>query len=389
MITPFELRATDDQLTDLRDRLHRTRWPEPATTAGWEQGPPLDRVRALCAYWADGYDWRATEHRLGRLPQFRTEIDGLGIHFVHARSADPDATPLILTHGWPGSIVEFARVVEPLTADFHVVCPSLPGYGFSDKPTTAGWTVERIARTWTTLMGRLGYDRFAASGHDWGTSVSTSIAQQFPESVIGLHLTPPLVAPDPATLDDLTPGERAALDDLETAGQDGDAYSLQQTTRPQTIGYALVDSPAALCAWIIEKFEAWTDGNPLTDDDLLDNLMFYWLPGTGASAARLYRESFRDVQARFRIGTTDEITVPTGCTIFPRENPRPSRRWAQKRFTDIRYWSEPARGGHFAAFEQPDLFVEEVRACFRALRNPALRSSSSEPASADEAPPAA
>ncbi|WP_212999415.1 epoxide hydrolase family protein [Winogradskya consettensis] len=368
MITPFTIRAGDDELADLRERLRRTRWPEPATVEGRAQGVPLERMRSLCAYWADGYDWRATEARLNELPQFRTEIDGLGIHFVHAPSPDPDATPLILTHGWPGSIVEFARVVAPLTRDFHVVCPSLPGYGFSDKPATTGWTVERIARAWITLMTRLGYDRFGAAGHDWGTSISTSIAQQAPGRVIGLHLVPPLVAPDPATSGELTAAEQAALDDLETAGQDGDAYSLQQTTRPQTIGYALTDSPAALCAWIVEKFEAWTDGDRLTDDDLLDNLMLYWLPGTGASAARLYAESFRDVQARFRVGTSDEIAVPTGCTIFPKENPRPSRRWAQRRFTDIRYWSEPERGGHFAAFEQPQLFVEEIRACFRALR---------------------
>lgn len=372
--TPFEIRADEAALQDLRDRLRRTRWPEPATAPGWAQGVPLDHVRDLCAYWADGYDWRATEARLNKLPQFRMEIDGLGLHFVHARSPHPQATPLVLTHGWPGSIVEFARVVEPLTrppdpADaFHVVCPSLPGYGFSDRPATTGWTVEHIADAWATLMTRLGYERFAAGGHDWGTSISTALAQRHRDRVLGIHLVPPLVAPDPATSGDLTAAERAALHDLETAGRDGDGYSLQQSTRPQTIGYALVDSPAALCAWIAEKFHAWTDGDAIGRDDLLDNLMLYWLPATGASAARLYWESFRDVQARFREGTTDEVAVPTGCTIFPKENPRPSRRWAEKRFTDIRYWSEPARGGHFGAFEQPALFVEEVRACFRALR---------------------
>jgi len=371
--TPFRIHADEAELRDLRDRLRRTRWPEPATAAGWAQGAPLDYVRDLCAYWADGYDWRATEARLNRLPQFRMEVDGLGLHYVHARSPHPEATPLVLTHGWPGSIVEFARVVEPLTrppdpADaFHVVCPSLPGYGFSDRPATTGWTVERIADAWAQLMARLGYDRFAAGGHDWGTSISTALAQRHPVRVLGIHLTPPLAAPDPATLGDLTEPERAALHDLETAGRDGDGYSFEQSTRPQTIGYALVDSPAALCAWIVEKFHAWTDGDPLSRDDLLDNLMLYWLPATGASAARLYWESFRDVQARFRTGTTDQVTVPTGATIFPKENPRPSRRWAARRFTDIRYWSEPGTGGHFGAFEQPELYVQEVRACFRAL----------------------
>ena len=383
MITPFEIRAGDDVLADLRERLRRTRWPEPATTGGWAQGVPLAELRALCAYWADGYDWRAAETRLNRMPQFRTVVDGLGIHFVHARSPHPGAVPLILTHGWPGSIVEFAKVIGPLTdpvahggetADaFHVVCPSLPGYGFSDRPAERGWTVERTASAWAQLMERLGYARFVAAGHDWGTSISTSIAQQHPERVIGIHLIPPLVAPDPATLGALTEAERAALHDLEASGESGDGYSLEQSTRPQTIGYGLVDSPAALAAWIIEKFQSWTDSGGdlstiLTRDELLDNLMLYWLPGTGASAARLYWESFRAVQARFRVGTTDVVEVPTACSIFPKENPRPSRRWAQRRFTDIRYWGEPDRGGHFAAFEQPALFVAELRAGSQALR---------------------
>ncbi len=316
------------------------------------------------------------------MPQFRTAVDGLGVHFVHARSPHPEAVPLLLTHGWPGSIVEFAKVIGPLTdpvahrgaaADaFHVVCPSLPGYGFSDRPAEPGWTVERTASAWARLMERLGYPRFVAAGHDWGTSISTSIAQQHPGKVIGIHLVPPLVAPDPATFDTLTEAEQAALHDLEVSGEDGDGYSPEQSTRPQTIGYGLVDSPAALAAWIIEKFQAWTDcdghlSTILTRDELLDNLMLYWLPGTGASAARLYWESFRAVQARFRAGTTDVVEVPTACSIFPRENPRPSPRWARKRFTDIRYWGEPARGGHFAAFEQPALFVAELRAGLQAL----------------------
>jgi pimeloyl-ACP methyl ester carboxylesterase len=383
MIEPFEVRAGADVRDDLRARLRRTRWPEAATAAGWTQGVPLDELRELCRYWAEEYDWAAAMARLNLFPQFRTEIDGLGVHFLHVRSPNPDAVPLVLTHGWPGSVVEFAKVIGPLTdpaahggdaADaFHDVCPSLPGYGFSDRPERTGWTIERIARAWTELMSRLGYDRFAAQGHDWGTSVSTSIAQQAPGRTIGIHLMPPLVAPDPATFDDLTDAEQAAIDALESSAGSGDGYSHEQSTRPQTIGYALVDSPAALCAWIIEKFQAWTDNDGdlssiLTRDELLDNLMLYWLPGTGASAARLYWESFNEVRAWFHTATTDTVDVPTGCTIFPKENPRPSRRWAERRFTDIRYWSEPARGGHFAAFEQPGIFVAEVRACFRALR---------------------
>jgi pimeloyl-ACP methyl ester carboxylesterase len=374
-VEPFRLNVPEAALADLRDRLARTRWPEAETVDDWSQGPPLTYVQELCRYWADGYDWRAAEARLNGFPQFRTELGGLGVHFLHVRSADPDAFPLVLTHGWPGSVVEFLKVIGPLTngpEPFHLVVPSLPGYGFSDRPARRGWTVERIADAWAELMARLGYSRYGAAGSDWGTTVSTRLGLQAPEHVAGIHVVPPLVAPDPATFDDLTPGERAAVADLDR-GDDGDGYSHEQATRPQTIGYGLVDSPALLCAWIVEKFAAWTDsgGRPesvLTRDELLDNLMLYWLPGTGASAARLYWESFRGVQEIFRGRLTDVVDVPAGCSVFPRENPRPSRRWAERRFRDIRYWGEPARGGHFAAFEQPDLFVGELRAFFRLVR---------------------
>ena len=368
-VEPFQLRVDAAELDDLRDRLRRTRWPEASTAPGWEQGPPLAFIRELCRYWAEEYDWRATEARLARIPQFRTRIDGLGVHFWHVRSPRPEAIPLVMTHGWPGSVIEFEKVIGPLSDDFHLVCPSLPGYGFSDRPEEPGWGVERVADAWVELMGRIGYERFIAQGHDWGTSVSTEIGKRHPERVIGLHLMPPLVPPDPLTAGDRSPEERAAAAALTSAGT-GDGYSHEQSTRPQTIGYGLVDSPVLLCAWIIEKFQAWTDGDlagVLTRDELLDNVMHYWLPGTGASAARLYWESFGDVEARFRGAVTDVVAVPTGCSIFPRENPRPSRRWAERRFTDIRYWHHPPRGGHFAAFEQPDLFVDEVRACARAL----------------------
>jgi pimeloyl-ACP methyl ester carboxylesterase len=350
----------------------------------WSQGVPLAYVQDLCRYWARHYDWRATEARLNGLGQFRTGIDGLGIHLLHVRSPHADALPLVLTHGWPGSVVEFLKVIGPLTdppahggdaADaFHVVCPSLPGYGFSDKPAGPGWKVERIADAWAQLMPRLGYARYGAQGGDWGTSITTSLGQRHPEALVGIHVIPPLVAPDPATSDNLTPAEQAALADLDDAKRWESGYAEQQATRPQTVGYGLVDSPAALCAWIVEKFRAWTDGdghpeNALTRDEMLDDLMLYWLPGTGASAARLYWESFREVNERFSgDAVTDTVDVPTGCSIFPKEMPRPSRRWAERRFTDIRHWNELGRGGHFAAFEQPELFVDEVRSFFRLVR---------------------
>ncbi len=317
------------------------------------------------------------------MPQFRAQIDGLGIHFLHARSPEPAATPLVMTHGWPGSVVEFLDVIGPLTdpaahggdpADaFDVVCPAPPGYGFSDKPAETGWGVQRIARAWCELMSQLGYERFGAQGSDWGTSISTSIGQQAPDRVIGLHLTPPLAPPDPATLDDLTASERAALDALAHSERVDSGYSREHATRPQTIGYALVDSPVALCAWIVEKLWGWTDhdgdlGTALSRDQVLDNVMLYWLPRAGASSARLYWESMAQVNEWISGSVADTVGVPVAGTVFPRELQRPSRRWAQRRFTDIRYWSEPDRGGHFAAFEQPERFVAEVRAAFRALR---------------------
>jgi epoxide hydrolase len=382
-VAPFRIDIPQDTLDDLRARLAGTRWPEAETVADWSQGVPLGYLRELCRHWADGYDWRATEARLNRLPQFRTQIDGLGIHLLHVRSPHPDALPLVMTHGWPGSVVEFLKVIEPLTDPtahggdvgdaFHLVIPSLPGYGFSDRPTQPGWGVERIAGAWAELMARLGYRRYGAQGGDWGTSVSTAIAQLDPEHVAGIHLNPPLAPPDPATLDDLTDRERAALASLEQAAEWESGYSQEHATRPQTIGYALVDSPAALCAWIVEKFWAWTDHDGrlesvLTRDELLDNVMLYWLPGTGASSARLYWESIRQVNRWISGPVTDTVAVPTGCSIFPKELQRPSRRWAARRFLDIRWWNEPDRGGHFAAFEQPELFVNEVRAFFRLVR---------------------
>jgi epoxide hydrolase len=375
-VTPFRIDIPEADLDDLRGRLRRTRWPEPETVDDWSQGIPLGYVQALCDYWAEEYDWPATQARLNAFPQFRTELDGLGIHFLHVRSPEPDALPLIMTHGWPGSIVEFHKVIEPLTdpashggdpADaFHVVCPSLPGYAFSDKPARAGWGVERIAAAWAQLMPRLGYQRYGAQGGDWGASVTTCIGQQDVDHLAGIHLNMPIALPDPATMEDLTEKEQATIASFSHYDRWDSGYSKQQSTRPQTLGYGLVDSPAGQAAWIIEKFWSWTDcdgdpANVLTRDEMLDNVMLYWLSGTGASSARLYWESFHHFN-------TDPVTAPTGCSIFPKEILRTSRRWAEKRFIDLRYWNELEKGGHFAAFEQPEAFVNELRACFRQMR---------------------
>ncbi len=382
-VTAFTPRVPDEALVDLHRRLDATRWPDAETVDDWSQGVPLAYLRDLVAHWRHRYDWRATEARLSALPQVRVDVDGLGIHALHVRSPHPDALPLVLTHGWPGSFLEFEDVVGPLAdpsidggdpADaFHVVCPSLPGYGFSDRPAATGWGIERIAAAWDTVMGRLGYDRYGAAGSDWGTSVSTLLGARVPERVVGIHLVPPLVAPDPATFDDLTERERAALDDLARSERWESGYALQQATRPQTLGYALADSPVGQCAWIVEKLRAWSDndGRPedaIARDRILDLVTLYWLTGTATSSARLYRESFATVQGWFTVDVPDVVDVPTGCSIFPKEMPRPSRRWAERRFPDIRHWHELDRGGHFAALEQPAVFVDELRSFFRLVR---------------------
>jgi len=373
-VTPFRVGVPDSALADLRDRLRRTRWPETETVADWSQGTPLAYVRELCRYWGQEYDWDAAQARLNAFPQFLTGIDGLDIHFIHVRSPHPDATPLVMTHGWPGSVVEFRKVIEPLTdpvafggsaADaFHVVCPTLPGYGFSGKPTTPGWGAERIADAWDQLMTRLGYPRYGAQGGDWGSLVTMAIGRRHLSRVLGVHLNMVVAAPDRAG--ELTEREQAALAALQRHRAQGSGYAAIQSTRPQTIGYGLVDSPAALCAWIVEKFQAWSDcdgdpANVFSRDEMLDNIMLYWLPGTGASAARLYWESFARRSA-------DPVLAPAGCSVFPKEIYRPSRRWAEPLFADLRYWNEPDKGGHFAALEQPAAFVDEVRSAFRSFR---------------------
>jgi epoxide hydrolase len=383
-IEPFVIGVEAAALDELRQRLRGARWPERETVGDWSQGVPRGYLQDLCGYWAKGYDWRATQARLNQIPQFTTEIDGLDIHSLHVRSPHPDAVPLVMTHGWPGSFLEFERALGPLTdpaahggdpADaFDVVVPSLPGYGFSGKPSAAGWDIHRIARAWAELMARLGYGRFLAMGSDWGTSVSTSLALQRPGRLLGIHLVPPLAPPDRAA-GDLTDDERAALADLDQRSRTGSGYSAVQGTRPQTIGYSLADSPVGLCAWIVEKVWAWADhpgdlGQVLSADQILDNITLYWLTGTGASSARLYWESIAQVTQWFTTAASDIITVPAGCSVFPKEVPRPSRRWAQRRFANIVYWNQPARGGHFAAWEQPSLFTGEVRAVARSCARP-------------------
>lgn len=374
-IKPFRISVGDDVLADLKSRLQKTRWPEAELVNDWSQGTPLTWIKEVCQYWADGYDWRSREARLNRFSQFTSEIDGLDIHFLHVRSPHPEAMPLIITHGWPGSIVEFHKVIEPLTNPtahgggrgdaFHVVCPSLPGFGFSAKPTTIGWDVDRIASAWATLMDRLGYARYGAQGGDWGSVITTSLGARDTSHCAGIHITLAMAA-RPKVEGQPTPEEARALQGIKHYTDWESGYSKQQSTRPQTLGYALSDSPAGQAAWILEKFWAWTDcdGQPeniLSRDELLDNVMLYWVTASATSSARLYWESFRR-------RTAHTVTIPTGVAVFPKEIVPPVRKWMEGSYTDIRHWSEMPKGGHFAAFEQPELFVSDVRAYFRMLR---------------------
>ena len=374
-VTPFTLAVPQADLDDLTARLARIRWPEREPVDGWEQGVPLAAARSLVDHWQHRYDWRRCEAALNAVGQFTTTIDGLKLHFLHRRSPEPNALPIVITHGWPGSVIEFLKVIGPLTdpvahggraADaFHVVCPSLPGYGLSDRPADR-WGVPRIAAAWITLMKRLGYDRFGAQGGDWGSAVTTAIGASGDPAVIGIHLNMLSVRPTPEDIENATPAEKAALADLKRHVDKGTGYSKQQSTRPQTLGYGLTDSPVGQAMWIYEKFREWTDcdgtpENALTRDEMLDDITLYWLTATATSSARLYYESFGAFG-------TDKVTVPTGVSIFPKEIVRSSRRWAERQYTNIIHWNELDRGGHFAALEQPELFVDEVRATFRSLR---------------------
>jgi pimeloyl-ACP methyl ester carboxylesterase len=372
-LKPFRIDVPTEVLDDLQTRLAQTRWPEAECVDDWSQGIPLAYTRELAAYWADGYDWRAREAALNRFDQFTTEIDGLGIHFIHQRSPHADAFPLVITHGWPGSIAEFQNVIAPLVDPpsgrpedaFHVVCPSLPGYGFSGKPSQTGWGVGRIAQAWETLMLRLGYDRYGAQGGDWGAAVTTQIGRNRGHC-IAIHLNMPIARPAAGSGDDLTEDEQQALAAYAEHRQWGTGYSKQQSTRPQTLGYGLVDSPVGQLAWIVEKFWAWTDcdGHPenaVSRDELLDNVMLYWVTGSGASSARLYWESFNNFI------TDGRVELPTGVASFPKEILRTPRRWCEAAY-NVTHWTTMPRGGHFAAFEQPELFVDDVRAFFATVR---------------------
>ena len=371
---PFKIEIPQAAIDDLKARLANTRWPERETVTDWDQGLPLAYAQELAAYWRDDYDWRRIEAQLNALPQYVAEVDGLDIHFLHIRSGNPAARPLILTHGWPGSVLEFLDVMAPLSEDYHLVIPSLPGYGFSGKPAEAKWSVEHIAAGWNALMLSLGYPRYFAQGGDWGSAVTCAIGANHADTCAGIHINMVIGQPDSATMNDLTPQEQAYLARLGWYQAKDTGYSVQQATRPQTIGYALTDSPVGQMCWIVEKCHGWTDcghepggqsvgGHPeqaLSRDAMLDNVSLYWFTASAASSARLYWHSFRNFSGA-------PVHVPTGCSLFPEEIMRLSRRWAGKRFTNIVHWGEPAKGGHFAAWEQPVLFADEVKAALSSM----------------------
>jgi pimeloyl-ACP methyl ester carboxylesterase len=375
-VSPFRVRIPQAQLVDLKRRLAATRWPNREPVSDWSQGVPLERLRSLVTYWEKEYDWRRGERLLNSFPQFRTNIDGLGFHFIHVRSKHETALPVVLTHGWPGSIFEFLKVIGPLTNPtayggkaenaFHVVVPSLPGFGFSDKPTEKGWNLPRIARAWTTLMKRLGYDRWVAQGGDWGAGVTTWLAQQQPAGLAAIHLNLPIMFPPPV---EGTPGpeEKASIAQLVAFDKTSSGYAKIQATRPQTIGYALTDSAVGQAAWIYEKFGDWTESNHdpesvLTREDMLNNISLYWLTSTATSSARLYAESF------YTDFSTQKLDFPVAVSVFPGELYRPLKLWAERIYPQLFYWNETSKGGHFAAFEQPGIFVAELRQAFRKLR---------------------
>jgi pimeloyl-ACP methyl ester carboxylesterase len=375
--TAFRVEFGDAAIADLRRRLAQTRWPEPATVDGWTQGVPLPYLRDLCRYWAADYNFAQAVERINRFPQFHLVIDGLAIHYVHVRSPRRDAIPVVLTHGWPGSFVEFLDIIELLTDPdddapaFDVVIPSLPGYGFSERPSSAGWDVERTAQAWDELMRRLGYERYGAQGGDWGAFVTTTLARRFPDRVIGIHLNLPAIDLAGIGTSATTPEEQAALEVIAQHRRVGAGYSALQSTRPQTLGYALADSPAGQCAWIVEKFWAWTDcdGEPeraVQRDKILDNVSVYWFSNTATSAARMYWESRRSLDMA-------PLDTPTGVSVFPKDISPLSRRWCERRYRDLRWYNRLEHGGHFASLEQPDAFVGEVRSFFGLVRPEPVR----------------
>jgi pimeloyl-ACP methyl ester carboxylesterase len=388
-IRPFRVEMPDEAIADLRRRVAATRWPPKELVADRSQGVQLATSQQLARYWAADYDWRACEARLNALPQFKTEIDGVDIHFIHVKSPHPDAMPLIMTHGWPGSVIELLEVVGPLTDPtahggraedaFDLVLPSLPGYGFSGEPTEIGWNPDRIARAWAELMRRLGYTRYVAQGGDVGASVTDTMGRQAPEGLAGIHMNLLVTALGGGAMPADTEKERAALEQTKTFRATGFGYFLEQATRPQTIGYALLDSPVALAAWMLDHdtdsyqkiSSAFVDGQPagnLTREHIVDNITVYWLTGTGASAAREYWESGR-AQARAAGQAPPAVSVPVGFTTFPGEIFRAPRSWVEKSYPSLTYFHEADRGGHFAAWEEPELFATEIRAAFRPLRD--------------------
>jgi pimeloyl-ACP methyl ester carboxylesterase len=388
-IRPFRVDMSDEAIADLRRRIAATRWPSRELVADRSQGVQLATIREVAHYWATEYDWGACQAELNALPQFTTEIDGLDIHFIHVRSRHAGALPLIITHGWPGSVIELLGVIGPLTDPaahggsagdaFDLVVPSMPGYGFSAAPTAAGWDPGRIAHAWAELMRRLGYARYVAQGGDQGAWVTDAMGRQAPEGLAGIHMNL-LVTTDGATLPTVTEQERAAADARKEFRTSGFGYFLEQATRPQTIGYALLDSPLALAAWMLDHdtdayykiSRAFTSGQPsggLTRDHILDNITMYWLTGTGASAARSYWEHGRAAAAAAAAGQAPPpVKLPVGFTVFPGESFRAPRSWVEQGYPTLSYFHEAGRGGHFAAWEEPELFATEIRAAFRSLR---------------------
>jgi pimeloyl-ACP methyl ester carboxylesterase len=387
-IRPFRVNIPEEQLDDLRRRINATRWPDQETVSDGSQGPQLAKFQDIVRYWGTEYDWRKVEARLNALPMFMTEIDGVDIHFIHVKSRHANALPLIITHGWPGSVIEQMKVIDPLTNPtahggraedaFDVVIPSMPGYGFSGRPRDKGWNPDRIARAWAELMKRLGYTRYVAQGGDWGSPVSSAMARQASAGLLGIHINlpatiPPEVAavlaaggPAPAGLSDK---ERAAFDSLDTFYKKYRAYGIMMGTRPQMIGYALTDSPVGLAAFIYD----YNNGEParlLQKDDVLDDITLYWLTNTATSAARLYWETAGQSVLLSAAQMTSEISLPVAITVFPQEVYRAPESWARRAYRNLAYFREVDRGGHFAAWEEPQLFSEEIRAAFRPLRQP-------------------
>ena len=393
-IRPFRISVLQEQLVDLRRRLAATRWPDQETVTDRSQGVQLAKLQELVRYWRMGYDWRKVEAKLNALPQFITNIDGVDIHFIHVRSKHANALPVIVTHGWPGSIIEQLKIIAPLTdptahggsaADaFDVVIPSVPGYGFSGKPTGRGWDPDRVARAWAELMKRLGYTRYVAQGGDWGTPISSAMARQKAEGLLGIHINLPATVP-PEVAAALTGGpaptglsdkERAQFEALMNSGKQGNlAYFTMMTARPQTVGYGATDSPAGLAAWVLVHpgFKDWKFGaDPAqspTKDDVLDNITLYWLTNTATSSARLYWENgSRGSVIVAATQKTSEIALPVAITVFPEDVYRPPETWARRAYPNLVYFNEADKGGHFAAWEQPELFSAELRAAFRSLR---------------------